>query len=60
MNYLYIILKLMLVFSFLCHSYMVLAPALDEIGYLAVLLHALLATISWVLYLISNTINKKE
>lgn len=60
MKYIYCGIQTLLVFSFLCHSYFIIAPALDEIGYFAVGLHSVLATISAMLYTLSQELKREE
>jgi|LakMenE01Jun11ns_1017448.scaffolds.fasta_scaffold6689656_2 hypothetical protein len=44
-------LQILLIFSFACHLYMILTPAIDTFGFFGTFLYVLLSTISWVLYL---------
>jgi hypothetical protein len=52
----------LLMTSFLFHSYIVMTPAIDELGFERLAIHFILMTVSWMLFLLSKEIfnNEKE
>ena len=56
-------LQILLVFSFSCHLYMLLTPAIDMFGFYGTFIYVLLCSISWALYLQSKELfqdNKED
>jgi hypothetical protein len=60
MKYFIFFIKLFLVFSFLCHSYIVMTPAIDEMGFFGVAVHVLLSGLSWLLFNLSTEIQTRD
>ena len=60
MKYLMIVLRLNILLAFLFHSYIIMTPAIDELGVFRISIHAILASVSLMLYNLSKDINKEE
>jgi hypothetical protein len=58
MKYIVACIQILVIFSFLCHSYIIMTPAIDEIGFFGVVLHAILATLSVMLFFTSAEVYK--
>ena len=53
-------LQVLILFGFLCHSYILITPVIDELGFFRVAIHVLLISVSWMLYLVARDINREE
>jgi len=60
MKYIVACIQVLVIFSFLCHSYIIMTPAIDELGFFSVVLHAILATLSVMLFFTSVEIYKES
>lgn len=54
------ILQILILFAFVCHSYILLTPVIDELGFIRVGLHVLLVSVCWLLLLVARDINKRD
>lgn len=60
MKYLMITARVNILLAFLLHSYIIMTPAIDELGFFRIALHAVLAAISLMLFNLSGEIEKGE
>jgi hypothetical protein len=59
MKYLIIIIRVNILLAFLFHSYIIMTPAIDELGFFRISLHAVLASVALLLFNLSRDLDKE-
>ena len=54
MKYLIIIVRVNVFMAFLFHSFIVMTPAIDELGFMSIAIHVVLASVSFMLFNLSK------